>query len=133
MCREYYFQRADEAAAIVSVDGLGAVWVELFELGKKHPRRLPLEFFAKFWLRWNGRKDIVVDDRIDIESGSAAQDRNAVLVYDAANGFLCKPLILRNGEGSLRRSDIKEMMRYAAHLFFGDLPGSDIEARIDLS
>ena len=133
MGREYDLECADESATIVLIDGLRALRIELFELSEEHLRRLLFELPAKFRLRRNFGKDIVARYRIDIESGSSAQDRNMVLFYDGADRPLCKSLVLRNRKGSLWRSDIKKMMGDTAHFFFGDLARSDVETRVDLA
>ena len=91
----------------MSVDDLTALRIELRELRKKRFRGFTLKFFSERRLGRHGGNNVVVDNRVDVQSCAAAQDRNGVAFYDIANGALCEALVSRNGKGALGRCDAK--------------------------
>lgn len=126
-------ERADQSSAIVALDGLRAMGVEPFELREEGFSRLPLELLAQCWLGRHIGKNVAVYDRINVESGSATDDRYMVCANDHADRFLRARLIARDGKGSLGRRDVEQMMGNTARLFFCDLSRTDIEPCIYLA
>ena len=94
---------------------------------------MALELLTDFGLGRNRRDDMSMHDGVDIESGSAAQNGNAVALKNGADRALGEALVTCNGKGALRRGDIEQMVGDAAHLPLGNFPRAEVKPCVDLA
>lgn len=77
--------------------------------------------------------DVEVEgDRIDVEPGAPAEDRNLSLIVESRDDPFGSRLVLPDRIILPDIDDIEQMMRDSIHLFLSDLAGADIKPSVDL-
>lgn len=130
---EDYFKCADQASPVMAIDGKCAIRIELLKLYSERFGGLLLKLVAEFWLWRYGGDDVLVDDGIDIESGSTTKNGNVIALDCVADRAFGETLIARNGKGAFWRRNIEQVMGNTAHFLLCNLTRPEIKAGIYLS
>ena len=127
------FQRPDSPLDIVGVDLTRGLRIHLLQHAVKLLRvRILLQHPAVCRITVIFRKLDIVDNRLDIEAGTADDDRNMPRGIDLLHRFLRKRLELHDVKGLRWIQDVDQIMTDPSHLLRPYLGRSDIHPAVDL-
>ena len=129
------FQRADDPLYVMFMNGRRRRFIHFPQFFMQHMRALfrcqPLQFLP-VRTRFIFRKIHISNDRLNIETGAAHQDRNMAMTADYGHGLLCHLLKTDHMEFLKGLQHIHQIMRHSLHLLRADLCGPDIHMFIYL-
>ena len=129
-------QRPDDALNIVGMDSSGGGGVPLLEHLVHHFRSLRVrdrrEPLPQRRVLFHLGKIDVIEKRLDVKAGSAAQDGQFSGFCHSVNSLAGLLLKADHIPGLPGVHAVDQVMRYALHLFRRDLGAADVHAPIDL-
>ncbi len=91
------------------------------------------QFFSPCSIGRDVRETPLIDETIDIESGSPTDDRKFTSFPYILEDWMSHVSVFYYGKIPIRSDDIEHIVRNASHFFLRDFPRSDIKTAVDLS